>query len=281
LVTQFSIREVTRGSSLGRRWHRLGGALTITQVALALVLLASVGLLGRSFLLLSRVDPGFEIATDESEPLTGEIIGVVGSVRWGGMALEPPATTYWWFPQVPAPQITIVTRTVNDPIAMAGVIANQVEDLDPNQPIAEIRTMRDFVSADLAQPRFTALLLGSFAAIALLLATIGLYGVIAFDVTQRVQEIGIRLALGARQAGVLRLIMQRGMLLTGIGLVIGMALSLALGGVISGLLYGVTPRDPTALAGGAVFLALVAMLATYVPARWATRVDPLVALRYE
>jgi hypothetical protein len=103
--------------------------------------------------------------TNESEPLTGEIIGVVGSVRWGGMAVEPPATTYGWFPQVPAPQITIVTRTVNDPIAMAGVIANQVEELDPNQPIAEIRTMPDFVSADLAQPRFTVLLLGSLAAI--------------------------------------------------------------------------------------------------------------------
>jgi ABC-type antimicrobial peptide transport system permease subunit len=115
----------------------------------------------------------------------------------------------------------------------------------------------------------------------LLLAAIGLYGVIAFGVTARAREIGVRLALGAPHTDVLRLIMQRGILLTGIGLVIGIALALALGRLISGLLYGVTPHDPTTLLGVAMLLACVALLATYIPARRATRVDPLVSLRYE
>jgi putative ABC transport system permease protein len=164
---------------------------------------------------------------------------------------------------------------------MAAAITNQVREIDPNQPVAEVRAMQALVAADLAQPRFTMLLLGSFAASALLLAAIGLYGVIAFGVTARAREIGVRLALGAPHTDVLRLIMQRGILLTGIGLVIGIALALALGRLISGLLYGVTPRDPLTLLGVAMFLACVAVLATYIPARRATRVDPLVALRYE
>jgi putative ABC transport system permease protein len=141
--------------------------------------------------------------------------------------------------------------------------------------------MRDFISADLAQPRFTMLLLGSFAAAAVLLAAIGLYGVIAFGVAQRTREIGVRVALGAQHGDVLRLVMRRGMLLTGIGLAIGIAAALALGRVMAGLLYGVTPNDPATLVSVALFLAAVAMLATYLPARRATRVHPMVALRTE
>ena len=141
--------------------------------------------------------------------------------------------------------------------------------------------MRDLVADDLAQPRFTMLLLASFAAAALLLAAIGLYGVIAFSVVQRTQEIGVRLALGARQSDVLRLVMRRGMLLTATGLAIGMTAALALGQVVGGLLYGVTSHDPATLLAVALFLAAVAMLATYLPARRASRVDPMVALRAE
>jgi putative ABC transport system permease protein len=141
--------------------------------------------------------------------------------------------------------------------------------------------MQDFVSEDLAQSRFTMLLLGSFAGAALLLAAIGLYGVIAFNVTQRTQEIGVRVALGAQYGDVLQLVMQRGVLLMGTGLVIGIAVALALGHVVAGLLYGVTPTDPATLVAVAFFLSAVTMLATYLPARRAARVDPLVALRYE
>lgn len=137
------------------------------------------------------------------------------------------------------------------------------------------------VSADLAQPRFTMLFLAGFAAAALLLTAIGLYGVIAFGVTQRTREIGVRVALGAQYTSILRLVMQRGMLLTGTGLVIGVAAALALGRVMTGLLYGITPTDPGTLVAAALFLASVATIATYLPARRATRLDPTVALRAE
>jgi putative ABC transport system permease protein len=217
----------------------------------------------------------------EAERVLGEIVGVVGSVRWQGMSATPNPTTYFWFPQAPARQITVVANTVGDPIAMANLISAQVKSVDANQSVAEIRAMRDVVADDLARPRFTLVLLGSFAGAALLLAAIGLYGVIAFAAAQRTREIGVRIALGAKPSDVLRLFMRRGMLLTGTGLVIGIVTARASGRLVTGLLYGVTPTDPFTLLAVALFLAAVAMLATYLPARRATRVDPMVTLRAE
>ncbi len=213
--------------------------------------------------------------------LSGEIVGVVGSVRWIGVATSPQPTTYFWFPQDPSRELTIVARTVGSPVDMAASIAAQVLAIDPNQPVAEIRPMRDFVSADLARPRFTMLLLGGFAAAALLLAAVGIYGVIAFGVTERTREIGVRIALGAERRDVLRLVMQRAALLIGTGLAIGIVAALALGRVVAGLVYGITPTDPATLVAVALFLAAVAIPATYLPARSAARVDPIVALRAE
>jgi putative ABC transport system permease protein len=213
--------------------------------------------------------------------LSGEIVGVVGSVRWIGVATSPQPTTYFWFPQDPSRELTIVARTVGRPVDMAASIAAQVMAIDPNQPVAEIRPMRDFVSADLARPRFTMLLLGGFAAAALLLAAVGIYGVIAFGVTERTREIGVRIALGADRRDVLRLVMQRGALLIGTGLAIGIVAALALGRVVADLVYGITPTDPATLVAVALFLAAVAIPATYLPARSAARVDPMVALRAE
>ncbi len=215
----------------------------------------------------------------EDETITGEIVGIVGNVRWGGMAANPNGTTYFWFPQGPTRELTVVVRTGGDPAATATQIAAQVPAIDPNQPVGEIRPMRDLVADDLAQPRFTMVLLLGFAATALLLAALGLYGVIASGVTARTREIGVRVALGAQRADVLRLVMHRALWLTGAGLVIGMAIALALGNVVASLLYGVTPTDPTTLVGVACVLISVAMLATYLPARRATRVDPMVALK--
>jgi putative ABC transport system permease protein len=219
--------------------------------------------------------------TGTNEKLSGKIVGVVGSVRWGGMAVNPPLSAYFWFPQNPERQFAIVVRTLGDPVAMAGAVTTQVTDIDPDQPVADIRPMRDFVSADLAQPRLTWLLLGAFAAAALLLAAVGLYGVLAFNVTQRTREIGVRVALGAQHRDVLRLVMRQGLLLTGVGLTVGIATALALGRVVAGLLYGVAPTDPATLLAVVFFLAAVATLATYIPAQRATRVDPMVALKSE
>jgi putative ABC transport system permease protein len=218
----------------------------------------------------------------DGQPVSGEIIGVIGGVRWAGMARDPHiATTYFWFPQDPRRQLSVVARTLGDPVAVARLIAAQVTLIDPNQPVGEVRPMREFVAEDLTQPRFTMLLFGSFAAAALLLAAIGLYGVMAFGVTQRTREIGVRVALGAQPADVLRLVMQRGMLLTGTGLAIGFVAALALGRVVAGLLYGITPTDPGTLLTVALVLAGVAMVATYLPARRAMQLDPTVALRAE
>jgi putative ABC transport system permease protein len=410
---QSALRESTRGSSAGRGRTLLGGTLIVSQVALAMILLAGAGLLARSFWELTRVNPGFQaehvltirttlpVSTYENDdrirafsselfartralpgvravgsvtylpmsnigeadtfeiegrPVTrpddrpsswisvvggryfeamgipllrgrlpnaadteksqsvfvideelaqrywlgndpvggrlvwdrgedgtirGAIIGVVGSVRWRGMATHTEGTTYFWFPQDSGRQLTIVARTLGDPVAMAGLIAGQVRAIDPNQPVAEIRAMQDFVSADLAQSRFTMLLVGSFAAAALLLAAIGLYGVIAFGVTQRTREIGVRVALGAERRDVLRLVMKRGLLLTASGLSIGIAAALALGRIVASLLYGISPSDPPTLLVVGLLLTAIGVLASYLPARRATRVDPIVALRAE
>jgi len=220
-------------------------------------------------------------STGDGENFSGDIIGVVGNVRWQGLAASPPPATYWWSPQAPARELTIVARTDGDPVTMAGAIAAQVRAIDPNQPVAQIRAMQDLVSADLARPRFTMLLLTGFAATALVLAAIGLYGVIAFTVTERTREIGVRLALGAQKGDVLRLVMRHGLRLTGAGLLLGAAAALALGRVVAGLLYGVTPSDPGTLLGVALFLAVVAAGAIYLPARRAMRVEPMVALKAE
>jgi putative ABC transport system permease protein len=174
-----------------------------------------------------------------------------------------------------------VARTEGDPTAVARFISAQVTEIDPNQPVGEIRAMTDFVTDDLARPRFTTLLLGGFASAAVLLAAVGLYGVIAFAVAQRTREIGVRVALGAQRGDVYRLVMRRGMLLIGTGLVIGTGAVLALGRVVAGLLFGVTPRDPVTMVAVALFLTAVAIIATYLPARRAMHVDPLVALRVE
>ena len=147
--------------------------------------------------------------------LAGEVIGIVGGVRWAGRANSAQPTAYFWFPQDPGREINIAARAEGDPTRLAALIATQVREIDPNQPLGEVRAMED---ADLARPRFTMLLLSAFASAAMLLAAIGLCGVIAFWVTQRTREIGVRVALGAEYRDVLTLVMWRGVVLIGTGI---------------------------------------------------------------
>lgn len=168
-----------------------------------------------------------------------------------------------------------------DPRALAPAVVREVQNIDPEQPVAEISTMENNISESLATRRLTMTLLGSFAALALVLASVGLYGVMALSVTQRTREFGIRLALGAPRADVFRLALGRGLLLVGIGLAIGLLGALGTGHALTSLLYNVGSLDPVALLAAIVALAVVALLACWFPARRATRVDPIVALRYE
>lgn len=215
------------------------------------------------------------------EDLVGEIVGVVGNVRESGLQEEPAPAIYWSFPQMPSGQLNVVLRTAAEPTALASAAAAVVREIDPDQPVAEIRTMEQVVAGTMARPRFNLALLGGFAAASLLLAALGLFGVVSYSAVQRRHEMGVRVALGAGPGNVRRLIVGEGMTLTAIGLLVGLIAAAALTRLMTSLLHGVSPTDPLTLAGVAVFFAAVALVASYIPARRAARVDPVNAMRAE
>jgi putative ABC transport system permease protein len=176
---------------------------------------------------------------------------------------------------------TLVVRTSGDPLALAPAIRDQVLAVDPNQPVYDVKTMDERVALTLETRRFAVVLLGIFGALALLLAAIGLYGVLAFTVSQRTREIGIHMALGARARDVLVMVMKQGMSLVLVGIVLGVAGAYAVTRTIRSLLFEVGTTDPLTFVAVLVLLAVVGFVASYVPARRATQVDPLEALRYE
>lgn len=178
-------------------------------------------------------------------------------------------------------RVTLVIRTQADPLSLVGGIRKEVNALDPDQPIAAIRLMTEWVAMSAAGARYRTTLLGLFALLAIVLAATGLYGVMSYSVARRTQEIGVRMALGARPLDVLKLVLRQGMILTLIGVVVGLAGALALTRVMSSLLFGVTERDPITFGVVAALLIAVAFIACFVPARRATRVDPLLTLRCE
>jgi putative ABC transport system permease protein len=177
--------------------------------------------------------------------------------------------------------MTILVRTSDDPTALVPAIRKEVLAIDANQPIANISTMEKIVADSIAQPRLSMLLMGLFGALAMILAAVGIYGLLSYAVTQRTQEMGIRMALGAKTTDVLKLILTQGMTLALIGIGIGLIGSFALTRLLAGLLFGVTPTDASTFISVSVVLIGVALFACYLPARRATKVDPLMALRYE
>ena len=216
---------------------------------------------------------------DNNDTLTGRVIGVVGRVKFQGLATDAPPSAYWWFPQVPMREFVLVVRSTNGAASVASAAIGAIRQIDPNQPVADVRPLAEFVADDLARPRFAMRLLGGFAVAALLLAGMGLYGVVAFWVARRTSEIAVRVAIGAQRGDVLWLVMRRTILLVGCGAAIGLVASIASARVLAGLLYGVTPADPTALVLATLFLVLVSILAAYLPARRALHVDAIEALR--
>jgi putative ABC transport system permease protein len=217
----------------------------------------------------------------ESELQPSEIIGVVGDVHQTGLDTVPEPTVYWPHPELVMSGMTILVRTANDPRLIAPAARAALQQLDPELPLAGVATMDQLLADSLSRSRFTMLLLGIFASVALLLAAVGIYGLIAYSVTQRTQELGIRIALGAQRRDVLRLVLAQGTRLTFLGVAIGLFAALALSRLLSTLLFAVSASDPLTFAGVAALLAVVALLACFIPARRATRVDPIVALRYE
>jgi len=227
-----------------------------------------------------RIKPGISTYDNEESPMR-EIVGVVGDVR--NRSLNSASRQAYYVPQTQTPfsQMTMVVRTANDPHGLIPVVTRVVGSMDRDLPVFSIKTMDEYLAASVAAPRFNSTLLGIFAAVALVLTIVGLYGVMSYSVAQRTNEIGIRMALGAQTRDVLRLIVAQGFKLVLAGLLIGLAGAFALSRLVASLLFGVGTRDPLTFATVAVLLGLVSILACYIPARRATKVDPLKALRYE
>jgi ABC-type antimicrobial peptide transport system permease subunit len=208
------------------------------------------------------------------------VVGIVGDVREVG--LDQPAKAEMYFTNAQwrnSSSMSLVLRTDGEPLQLAGAARAALAEIDPAQPIFNVRTMDDLVARSLAQREFALVLMLIFAGVALLLATVGIYGVMSYTVAQRTQEIGIRVALGASPAGVLRMVVLDGMRLVAVGLAIGLCGAFAVMRLLSSMLYGVSATDLPTFAAIAAVLAGTALVATIIPARRATRVDPMLALR--
>ncbi|HEV8263269.1 MAG TPA: ABC transporter permease [Burkholderiales bacterium] len=243
-----------------------------------------VALVNQSFV--NRYSPnedpiGQMIIGDWANPKPTQIVGVVGDIRHNGLTAEPRPTVFLAQAQVPGYITYFVMRTASEQQSLAAAIRREVRQVEPMLAVTAIQPMEQYVSASLARPRLYAALLGAFASLALVLAAVGLYGLMAYAVSRRTHEIGICMALGAQPRDVLRSTLYHGALLASAGLVLGIVCAIALSRFVANLLFGVSTGDLATYAAVAALLGGVAMVAVYVPARRASRVDPMVALRYE
>jgi predicted permease len=216
-----------------------------------------------------------------NNPIWREIVGIVGHVKHSGLEGESRVQYYIPHSQTQNAFMSLVVRTSNDPASLTSAVRGVISGLDKDLPVFRVKTMEQFVSDSMAQRRFAMTLVGIFAAVAMALACVGLYGVLSYSITQRLREIGIRMALGAQVRDVLRLVVGQGMLLALAGVALGSVAAFPLTRLMANLLFGVTASDPLTFAAIATLLTLVALVACLAPARRATKVDPIVALRYE
>jgi putative ABC transport system permease protein len=231
---------------------------------------------------LSSGDPlGRRIHMPWGDTLIGTVVGVVADIKHTGVDSATSPTVYWAMPQFPQTFMTLVVRTTGDPARLANAVVEQVRALDPEQPVADLKTYDEWLGGAVARRRFSMLLLGGFAGLALALTVIGLYGATAYGVVLRTREFGIRLALGATGREVLWGVLRGALLVVAGGIAAGVAGAAALSGLLSALLYGVSATDPVTFGAVAALLLLVGVAAGYLPARRATKVDPMVAIRSE
>jgi putative ABC transport system permease protein len=218
---------------------------------------------------------------DLQTPVSVEVAGIVGDARVFGQAEEAPALLYMSSRQFPTNFMHLIVRTAAAPSAVAAPIRRTVRALDPALSIARVESMRDLLRASVAEPRLRTVLIGAFAAVALVLTLTGVYGIIAFTVGQRTREIGIRLALGATGRDVVRMIMRQGAALVSLGVLIGLPLAVGGSRLLAGLLFEVRPADALIFTLAPIALGAAALLAAAVPARRAARIEPVRALRAE
>lgn len=210
-----------------------------------------------------------------------EVVGIVADIHEGGLASDAVAEFYLPFAKHPPQTAFVVVRTEGNPMNLATTIREQVLAVDHDQPVSDVKTMDSIFEATLGQRRLTMLLLGMFAGIALLLATVGIYGVVAYSVAQRTQEVGIRRALGAQHVDILRLILGQGLGMVLAGIAIGIGAAFGLTRVMKNLLFHVNAVDPATFVGVALLFLIVALAGSYIPASRAARIDPMAALRVE
>jgi putative ABC transport system permease protein len=210
-----------------------------------------------------------------------EVAGVLGDVRNASLAADVSPEIYLPFPQLPWASMNLVVRTAGDPHGFVAAVRGRVLAVDKDQPVTAVATMEEVMEQAAAPPRFTAWLLSALAAMALVLAVVGIYGAIAYSVAERTEEMGVRLALGAGRADIVRLVLRQGLLLALGGTGVGLVASLGLTRLLESQIYRVSVTDPITFAGCAAVFTAVAALASYLPARRAMRVDPMAALRWE
>jgi putative ABC transport system permease protein len=218
---------------------------------------------------------------DWGPPLTGRIAGIVGDVKADGLDSTVRPMIYWPYQQFPGSYNNLVISTDRDPMSVVGAVKASIWSVDPDQPLSSIQPMEEVVATSIAPRRFNTFLLGLFATLALLLASVGIYGLISYTVAQRIREFGIRVAVGAQSSDILKLVLGEGLQLAALGVGIGCVAALALTRLMASLLFGVGARDPLTFVVISAVLAAVTLLGCYVPARRATRVDPAVVLRCE
>jgi putative ABC transport system permease protein len=228
------------------------------------------------------VDPvGQQITLGGNAGPTWTVVGVVGDIRDQLLQEEPAPTMYLSFQQVSWDSMWLLVRGTGDPLALAPVVRREIHAIDPLLPVANEQPLSRLVSEVAAQPRFTALIFGLFASAALVLAVVGVYGLVAYGVTQRTREIGVRLALGATPSRIVRGVVRHGVGLAGFGVAIGLWAAYALSRFMRGILYDVTPTDAVTYLAVAALIMACAAAASLLPARWAARLDPVRALRDE